>query len=105
MDRKLEAELKVLKKMGLPDDIAMVVACAKFGKTDMLEYQLEEIKETQDELASVIKDLVPLEKTLQESTNIEIKVEEKKSSDSIEDDKDNKQTIQHLEQKCSEWVV
>lgn len=59
MQRKLEQELKTLEKIGIPNDVAHLIAYAKLGRTDLAEEMIEDLKEIQDDLSQVIKHMRP----------------------------------------------
>ena len=68
MERKLDNEVKQLTKMGMPEDMAFIIACAKIGKPELASELLQEVKDTQDDIAKELANFVPLETTLEKSS-------------------------------------
>jgi len=90
MEKEIRNEVKGLIKLGLPENVAIITACANKGKPEMAEQYLEEINEEQQEIQSFLKQLIPVTEAikLQEEASKLIQSSETKC-----DDKNNEMTI------------
>ena len=62
---KFENEMKALVKIGVPENMAYLIASHKHNKNkDEVDYTINEIKEQQAEIAEFIKDFKPLNENL-----------------------------------------
>ena len=59
MDSKIKNEVKALIKIGLPENIAIITACANNGKSELAHEYLEELSFEQSEIIDMVKYLVP----------------------------------------------
>jgi hypothetical protein len=67
---KFENEMKTLVKIGIPEDMAYLIASHKHGKNkDEVENTLNEIKEQFLEIAESLKDFKPLSENLNLNNN------------------------------------
>lgn len=67
---KFENEMKSLIKIGVPENMAYLIASHKHGKNkDEVEFALNEIKEQFLEIAESIKDFKPLSENLNLNNN------------------------------------
>lgn len=90
MEKEIRNEVKSLLKIGLPENIAIITACANKGKPELAQQYLEELNEEQQEIQSFLKQLIPVTEA--------IKLQEEASklilpSDTKCDDKNNEMTI------------
>jgi hypothetical protein len=70
---KFECELNSLVKLGVPEEMAYLIACNKFKKNmDEVEERLNQVKESQYELMEALKEFIPFHENLkiQENNNI-----------------------------------
>ena len=90
MEKEIRNEVKCLLKMGLPENIAIITACANKGKPEMAQQYLDELNEEQDEIQSFLKQLIPMSEAikLQEEASKLIQ-----STNSKSDDKNDEMTI------------
>ena len=90
MEKEIRNEVKGLLKIGLPENIAIITACANKGKPEMAQQYLEELNDEQQEIQSFLKQLIPVTEAikLQEEPSKLIQ-----SSDTKSDDKKNEMTI------------
>jgi uncharacterized protein YbcC (UPF0753/DUF2309 family) len=90
MEKEIRNEVKSLLKIGLPENIAIITACANKGKPEMAQQYLEELNDEQQEIQSLLKQLIPVTEA------IKLQEEPSKlilSSDTKSDDKNNEMTI------------
>ena len=67
---KFENEMKALIKIGLPENMAYLIASHKHGKNkDEVDYALNEVREQFLEIAESIKDFKPLSENLNLNNN------------------------------------
>ena len=67
---KFENEMKALIKIGLPENMAYLIASHKHGKNkDEVEFALNEVREQFLEIAESIKDFKPLSENLNLNNN------------------------------------
>jgi hypothetical protein len=67
---KFENEMKALIKIGVPENMAYLIASHKHGKNkDEVDFALNEVKEQQEELFNAIKDFKPLSENLNLNNN------------------------------------
>ena len=64
MERKIKDEVKSLLKMGMPENVAVITACANKGKPEMAQEYLEELQEEQTELQKYLSQFAPLTETI-----------------------------------------
>jgi len=64
MDKKLRDEVKSLIKMGLPENLAIITACANKGIPDQAKEYLEELQEEQEEIKNLLSNFAPLTETI-----------------------------------------
>ena len=64
MDRKIDQEIKSLVKMGIPDNLAYLIACNKFGRKEEVETIIEDIKEEQKEIQTEIENFIEMSKNI-----------------------------------------
>lgn len=64
MDKKIRDEVKSLIKLGLPENLAIITACANKGKPELAEEYLEELQEEQQELKSFLNQFAPMIETI-----------------------------------------
>lgn len=90
MEKEIRNEVKSLLKIGLPENIAIITACANKGKPELAQEYLEEINEEQQEIQSFLKQLIPISEAikLQEEASKLIQLSDIKC-----DDKNNNMTI------------
>ena len=60
MEKEIRNEVKGLLKIGLPENIAIITACANKGKPEMAQQYLEELNDEQQEIQSLLKQLIPV---------------------------------------------
>lgn len=71
MDFKINNEIKQLVKMGLPEDMAFIVAHANNGKAEEVQGYINLIEQEQQLIKEELKNFVPLqENILSINTNI-----------------------------------
>ena len=56
MDFKIKREVAQLVKIGIPEDIALIAICKKYGKEELVGDILEEQKEEQQVLNEMLKE-------------------------------------------------
>jgi len=67
---KFENEMKALIKIGLPENMAYLIASHKHGKNkDEVEFALNEVREQFLEISESIKDFKPLSENLNLNNN------------------------------------
>lgn len=89
MDFKTKETYKQLLKLGFPDNLALICACAKHNQVDYCMDELENLEQENNLIAEEMKDFQPLEENLKMYKDVEperIKIENM----NIEDDKDKK---------------
>jgi hypothetical protein len=59
-DFKIDMEIKQLIKMGVPDDMAFVIAHINNGKADEVEHVLDKYKQEQQMIKEQLSNFVPL---------------------------------------------
>ena len=64
MERKIKEEVKSLLKMGMPENIAIITACANKGKPEMAQEYLEELQEEQNEIKDFLSNFAPMTETI-----------------------------------------
>jgi len=64
MDKKIRDEVKSLIKIGLPENLAIITACANKGKPELAEEYLEEIQDEQNEIKKFLSQFAPMSETL-----------------------------------------
>lgn len=90
MEKEIRNEVKSLLKIGLPENIAIITACANKGKPELAQQYLEELNEEQQEIQSFLKQLIPVTEAIklqEEASKLIV------SSDTKCDDKNNEMTI------------
>lgn len=90
MEKEIRNQVKGLLKIGLPENIAIITACANKGKPEMAQQYLEELNEEQQEIQNFLKQLIPVTEA------IKLQEEPSKlilSSDTKCDDKNSDMTI------------
>lgn len=71
MNRKFEQEKQNLIKLGIPEEMAFLLASNKLGiNKEEVEYLLNDIKEQQKEIMDFTKEFKPLNENLISNTNI-----------------------------------
>ena len=60
MDKEIRNEVKCLLKMGLPENMAIITACANKGKPELAQEYLDELNEEQNELQKFLNQLIPM---------------------------------------------
>jgi len=60
MEKEIRNEVKSLLKIGLPENLAIITACANKGKPELAEQYLEELNDDQQEIQSFLKHLIPI---------------------------------------------
>lgn len=65
MDRKIKDEVKSLMKLGLPQNLAIVTACANQGKSEMAQEYLDELNEEQQEIKDILSQFRPITEVLE----------------------------------------
>lgn len=99
MEKKLKDEVKSLIKMGLPENLAIITACANKGKPELAQEYLEDLHEEQQEIKNFLGQFAPMTETikLQEEGTKVIQLEVVPLPPSISnikcDDKNNEMTI------------
>jgi anti-sigma regulatory factor (Ser/Thr protein kinase) len=63
MDFKINTEIKRLLKMGLPEDMAFIVAHANNGKAEEVQGYINLIEQEQKIIKDELKNFVPLEQS------------------------------------------
>ena len=84
MDSRLDLEVKKLVRMGIPEDMAYIVACAKLGKPEMAQAMLDDVASLQDDIKAELDGFMPLEEML------------KMESQNIVDDKNKESIVQYI---------
>lgn len=64
MERKIKEEVKSLLKMGMPENIAIITACANKGKPEMAQEYLEELQEEQNEIKDFLSNFAPMKEII-----------------------------------------
>jgi len=64
MERKIKDEVKSLLKMGLPENLAIITACANKGKPELADEYLADLQEEQSELKDILSNMVPLTESI-----------------------------------------
>ena len=79
MDRKFELEKQNLIKIGIPEELAYLIASHKLNKnTDEVEFIVNDIKEQQKEIQESLKEFKLFNENLISNTNnIDVKDENK----------------------------
>jgi hypothetical protein len=96
MERKIKDEVKSLLKMGLPENLAIITACANKGKPELADEYLADLQEEQSELQQILSNMMPLTESikLQEEGSKVIVLEAVPLPPSMKcDDKNNEITI------------
>jgi pyruvate-formate lyase-activating enzyme len=62
MDRKAEAELKQLIKIGVPENMAYLIVSHKYNKKEEVENIIDDIKDEQTEIKNELKNFIELSK-------------------------------------------
>lgn len=61
----MQQEYKALIKLGIPDNMAYLIASHKYGQNkEEVEILINDVKEQQLEIKECLKDFIPLEKAL-----------------------------------------
>jgi len=60
MDKKIQAEVKTLMKIGLPEDLALLSAGAKHGNEDVVNNVLNDLCDEQELLAKAMSEFKPM---------------------------------------------
>lgn len=79
-DFKVDMEIKQLQKMGIPDDVAFIVAHVNNGKTDEIQHYIEIYKQEQQMIKDELDKLVPLTDNLNLALDINSNDEKKDSN-------------------------
>lgn len=79
-DFKIDMEIKQLRKMGIPDEVAFIVAHVNNGKADEIQHYIEMHKQEQQMIKDELDKLVPLEKNLTLYNNNDSNDEKKDSN-------------------------
>ena len=88
-DKSIKNEIRSLVKIGLPENMAIITACANQKKSELSSDLLNELLEENREIQSMIQFMVPIGQPLEEPTpiivtNIEMEiVEEGKITESL----------------------
>ena len=61
MDKKIKADIKNLMKMGVPEDMAIMCACAMNKKPELADDYIEDLKKEQTEIKDFLKEFVKVE--------------------------------------------
>jgi anti-sigma regulatory factor (Ser/Thr protein kinase) len=69
MDFKINTEIKRLLKMGLPEDMAFIVAHANNGKAEEVQGYISLIEQEQKIIKDELKTFVPLEQNILSISN------------------------------------
>lgn len=95
---KIQQEFKRLLKMGLNEDMAMIVAHAQFGEVDEVFDRIHILRQEQEELQKCIQNMVPFHENkpfdLDEFEDEKL-VKIKKEPINIDDQQDKKPDLQH----------
>lgn len=75
MDRKLQMEVNTLKKIGLPDDLALLCAGVKTGNEDVVNMVINDFADEQDALKQSLEHFRPFANLAIEPASIK-KIEE-----------------------------
>lgn len=67
MNRKFEQEKQNLMKLGIPEDMAFLLASNKLGiNQEEISYLVKDIKDQQQEIKDLLQDFKPLNENLKE---------------------------------------
>ena len=86
MEKEIRNEVKCLLKIGLPENLAIITACANKGKPELAQQYLDELNEEQDELQNFLKQLIPMSEAIKLQQQEEPKMIQLTSND---DNKNN----------------
>jgi predicted metal-binding transcription factor (methanogenesis marker protein 9) len=89
MNKKIKVDIKNLMKMGVPEDIAIICACAMNKKPELAEEYIEDAKTEQKEIKDFLKEFVKVEevnKLLKDEEHIEKLIIEKITIEDIKED-------------------
>jgi hypothetical protein len=79
MDKKIKNDIKNLVKMGVPEDMAVMCACAMNKKPELAEDYIEDVIKEQNEIKDFLKEFVKVEevnKLIKDEEHIEkVKIE------------------------------
>lgn len=79
MDKKIKADIKNLMKMGIPEDMAVICACAMNKKPELAEDYTDDLIKEQNEIKDFLKEFVKAEeinKIIKDEEHIEkLKIE------------------------------
>jgi hypothetical protein len=79
MDKKIKNDIKNLIKMGVPEDMAVMCACAMNNKPELAEDYIEDVIKEQNEIKDFLKEFVKVEevnKLIKDEEHIEkVKIE------------------------------
>ena len=79
MDKKIKNDIKNLIKMGVPEDMAVMCACAMNKKPELAEDYIEDVIKEQNEIKDFLKEFVKVEevnKLIKDEEHIEkVKIE------------------------------
>lgn len=93
MDKKIKADIKNLMKIGVPEDMAVMCACALNKKPELAEDYVEELKKEQNDIKDFLKEFVKAEeidKLIKDEEHIpKLKAEKITIEDIKEDIKEN----------------
>jgi predicted metal-binding transcription factor (methanogenesis marker protein 9) len=93
MDKKIKSDIKDLMKLGIPEDMAIICACAMNKKPELAEDYVEELKKEQNEIKDFLKEFVTFEevnKIIKDEEHIEkVKVEKILIEDINEETEEN----------------
>lgn len=64
MDKELRQEVKNLMKLGFPENIAIITACANQKKSELAAEYLNEIVDENEEIEMLVKHLIPMSESL-----------------------------------------
>jgi hypothetical protein len=79
-DFKIDMEIKQLRKMDIPDEVAFIVAHVNNGKVDEIQHYIEMHKQEQQMIKDELDKLVPFEKNLTLYNNNDSNDEKKDSN-------------------------
>lgn len=65
MEKEIRNEVKSLIKMGLPENLAVITACANKGKPELAQQYLEELNEEQQEIKDFLNQFRPITEVLE----------------------------------------
>ena len=65
MEKEIRNEVKGLIKMGLPENLAIITACANKGKPELAQQYLEELNEEQQEIKDFLNQFKPISEVLE----------------------------------------